>query len=228
MEEKQHKYKKRLPLLVLLILVVILLYVLIAGKYLTFEQLKSYKDDLYHFVQQHYLMSAVGLIFIYIVMAALSLPGGPVVTMAGGFAFGILQAIIFVNIGATIGAAIAFLLSRYLVGDWVQTKFKDQLKTFNHQFEQNGIYFLLTLRFAPIFPFTWLNLFCGLTNIRIFTFLWTTSLGILPGTLLASYTGSQLGQINSPKDLLSPGIWVAFILLSIFAFLPVIYKKLRK
>jgi uncharacterized membrane protein YdjX (TVP38/TMEM64 family) len=228
MEEKQHKYKKRLPFLVLLILLVILLYVLVAGKYLTFEQLKSYKDGLYHFVRQHYFMSAAGLIVIYVVMAGLSMPGGPVVTMAGGFVFGILQAAIFVNIGATMGATIAFLLSRYLVGDWVQTRFKDQLKTFNHQFEQNGIYFLLTLRFAPIFPFTWLNLFCGLTNISIVTFLWTTALGILPGTLLAAYTGSQLGQINSPEDLLSPGIWIAFILLSIFAFLPVVYKKLKR
>ncbi len=224
----EKKYKKRLIFLVLLVFLVVFFYIFGMKEYLSFEKLKAYRADLYVFVQRHFLVSVIGFIVIYILIASLSMPGAPVLAMAGGFVYGFIQTAAIVNIAATIGATTAFLLSRYLVGDWVQTRFKEKLQTFNRQFEKDGVYYLLTLRFAPIFPFTWVNLFCGLTNIRILTFLWTTALGILPGTLLICYTGSQLGQINSPKDLLSPGIWIAFILLSIFAFLPVVYKKLRK
>ena len=224
----EKKYKKRLIFLVLLVLLVAFLYISGMNEYLSFKKLKSYRADLYVFVHQHFLISIIGFFVIYILIASLSMPGAPILAMAGGFVYGVFQTTAIVDIAATIGATIAFLLSRCLVGDWVQNRFKDKLQTFNRQFEQDGVYYLLTLRFAPIFPFTWINLFCGLTNISIITFLWTTALGILPGTLLAAYTGSQLGQINSPKDLLSPGIWIAFILLSIFAFLPVIYKKLKR
>jgi uncharacterized membrane protein YdjX (TVP38/TMEM64 family) len=149
-------------------------------------------------------------------------------TMAGSFMFGVFGAVVYVNIGATIGAVIAFSLSRYLVGDWVQTRYKNKLKMFNQQVEQNGVYYLLTLRLMPLFPFTWINLFSGLTKMRLFTFLWTTSLGILPGTVVNAYAGSQLGRINSPEELFSSRVLIAFFLLGLFALLPVIVKRLRK
>jgi len=219
---------KKVILLLLLICLVIILYIFGIEEHLTFEQLKSHKAGLLHFVEHHYLFSVFGFIIIYILVAGMALPGGPVLTMTGGFIFGILEAAIYVNIGATTGATIAFLLSRYLVGDWVQARFKDKWAAFNRQFAQNGVYYILTLRFAPGVPFTWINLSCGLTNIRISPYIWTTSLGIFPGTLVFSYIGSQLGHIDSPEDLLSFGVWAAFLLLSVFAFLPVIYKRLRK
>ena len=148
--------------------------------------------------------------------------------MAGAFVFGIWPAVVYVNISATVGAVMAFLLARYLLGDWVQNRFKDKLTGFNRQVEKNGVYYLLTLRLMPLFPFTWINLFCGLTTIRLVTFLWTTCLGILPGTVVFVYAGSQLGQINSPGELLSPGVLLAFFLLGIFALFPVIVKRLKK
>jgi uncharacterized membrane protein YdjX (TVP38/TMEM64 family) len=220
--------KKRLILLALLILLVIVLYVLWFKDFLTFERLKTYRSDLYDFVRGHMVISVIGFIFIYIVAAGLSLPGSPVLTMAGAFVFSVFPAAVYVNIGATIGAVTAFSLSRYLVGDWVQTRYKDKLTIFNRQVEQDGVYYLLTLRFMPLFPFTWINLFSGLTKMRLFTFLWTTSLGILPGTVVNAYTGSQLGRINSPGELFSPRVLIAFFLLGLFALMPVIVKRLRK
>jgi uncharacterized membrane protein YdjX (TVP38/TMEM64 family) len=222
------RYKKRFLLLTLIIAAVVILYVSAAGEYLTFDGLKTYKNSLYDFVQRHYSVSLVIFIFLYFILAGLSMPGGPVLTMAGGFVFGIFPALMLVEISATMGAAAAFFLSRFFIGSWVQEKYARRLETFNRGFEQDGIYYLLTLRFAPIFPFTWINLFCGLTTIRTITFTWTTVIGILPGTLLAAYTGSQLRKINSPNDLLSPGIWLAFFLLSILAFIPVIYKRKKQ
>jgi uncharacterized membrane protein YdjX (TVP38/TMEM64 family) len=220
--------KKRLILLGLLIFLVILLYFLWFKDFLTFEQLKAYRGDLYAFVKGHMLACVIGFIFIYIMVAGLSLPGSPVLTMAGAFVFGVFGAVVYVIIGATIGAVTAFSLSRYLVGDWVQARYKDKLTTFNRQVEQDGVYYLLTLRFMPLFPFTWINLFSGLTKMRLGTFLWTTSLGILPGTVVNAYAGSQLGRINSPGELFSPRILIAFFLLGVFALMPVIVKRLRK
>jgi uncharacterized membrane protein YdjX (TVP38/TMEM64 family) len=220
--------KKRLVLLVLLIFLVILLYVLWFRDFLTFERLKAYRSDLFDFVRGHMLVSVIGFIFIYIVVAGLSLPGSPVLTMAGAFVFGVFGAVVYVIIGASIGAVTAFSLSRYLVGDWVQARYKDKLAIFNRQVEQNGVYYLLTLRLMPLFPFTWINLFSGLTKMRLFTFLWTTSLGILPGTVVNAYAGSQLGRINSPEELFSTRILIAFFLLGVFALIPVIIKGLRK
>ncbi|MGD2087387.1 MAG: VTT domain-containing protein [Candidatus Aminicenantes bacterium] len=220
--------KKRFILLALLIFLVILLYFLWFKDSLTFERLKAYSGDLYDFVQGHMLVSVIGFIFIYVVVAGLSLPGCPILAMSGAVVFGVAAAAFYVNIGATIGAVTAFSLSRYLVGDWVQARYKDKLAAFNRQVEENGVYYLLTLRFMPLFPFTWINLFSGLTKMPLFTFIWTTSLGILPGTLVITYTGSQLGRINSPEELFSSRVLLAFFLLSVFALLPVIVKRVRK
>lgn len=220
--------KKRLILLGLLIFLVILLYFLWFKDFLTFERLKAYRGDLYEFVKSHMLVCVIGFIFIYIIVAGLSLPGSPVLTMAGAFVFGVFGAVVYVIIGATIGAVTAFSLSRYLVGDWVQARYKDKLATFNRQVEQNGVYYLLTLRLMPLFPFTWINLFSGLTKMRLFTFLWTTALGILPGTVVNAYAGSQLGRINSPGELFSSRVLIAFFLLGVFALMPVIVKRSRK
>lgn len=220
--------KRRLVLLVLLIFLVILLYVLWFRDFLTFERLKAYRSGLFDFVRGHMLVSVIGFIFIYIVVAGMSLPGSPVLTMAGAFVFGVFGAVVYVNIGASIGAVTAFSLSRYLVGEWAQARYKDKLTIFNRQVEQNGVYYLLTLRLMPLFPFTWINLFSGLTKMRLFTFLWTTSLGILPGTVVNAYAGSQLGRINSPEELFSSRVLIAFFLLSVFALMPVIVKGLRK
>jgi len=223
------KYEnKKLVLLGLLIFLVIVLYILWFKDFLTFERLKAYRSDLYNFVRGHMLISVIGFIFIYIVIAGLSLPGSPVLTMAGAFVFGVFGAVFYVNIGATIGAVTAFSLSRYLVGDWVQARYKNKLTTFNRQVEQDGVYYLLTLRFMPLFPFTWINLFSGLTKMCLVTFIWTTSLGILPGTLVNAYAGSQLGRINSPGEFFSSRVLIAFFLLGVFALMPVIVRRLRK
>ena len=222
------KYRKRLILLVLLVILVTATYFLGLKDYLTFEQLHIYKAELRQYVEQHYWKSVLWFTIGYMLLAGLSVPGTPVLTMAGGYVYGVLHAAVYVDIAAALGATIAFLLSRYLVGKWVQHRFQKNLEEFNSQFERHGIYYLLTLRLAPILPFTWINLFSGLTNIRVFSYMWTTAVGILPGTLLYSAIGKQLGHIDSPKDLLTPGVWIAFFLLGVFALLPLIYKRIKK
>ncbi len=225
---KMKKYRKILILLVLLIILVTAVYILGLKDYLTFERLQVYKAGLRQYVEHHYWISVLWFTIAYMLLAGLSVPGTAVLTMAGGYVYGVLQAAIYVDIGATLGATTAFLLSRYLVGKWVRKRYQKNLEEFDSQFKSHGIYYLLTLRLAPVLPFTRTNLFSGPINIRVFSYMWTTALGILPVTLLYSAIGKQLGHIETPGDLQSPGVWIAFFLLGLFALLPLIYKRMKK
>ncbi|NJL59874.1 MAG: TVP38/TMEM64 family protein [Desulfobacteraceae bacterium] len=116
-------------------------------------------------VGHHPIGSAVGFILIYIVSVALSIPGATLLTLIGGFLFGKWWGTLYVNVGATSGAMLAFLLSRYLLGETLQQKYDRQLKTMNHELEKNGVWYILSLRLLPVFPFFLINLVAGLTRI---------------------------------------------------------------
>jgi uncharacterized membrane protein YdjX (TVP38/TMEM64 family) len=197
------------------------------GDYLTLENLKANRDSLLEYVKHNYISSSLAYIFIYIIAIGLSIPGGAVLTLAGGYVFGTFPAVIYVNIGATGGATLAFLITRYLVGDWVQKRYENYLRRFNQEISAHGPNYLLTLRLIPIFPFFLINVCAGLTRIPLKSFIWTTSLGILPGDIVYSFAGSQLGTINSTKDIFSKNIVAAFILLALFSILPVFYNRLK-
>jgi uncharacterized membrane protein YdjX (TVP38/TMEM64 family) len=134
---------------------------------------------------------------------------------------------VYVNVGATLGATFAFLFSRYILGRAIQAKYGAQLEKFNRELDENGHLYLLTVRFIPVFPFFLINILSGLTKIPLWTYVWTTSAGILPGSLVYTFAGSQLGTINSIGDLLTGRILVAFLLLAALTLTPLVLKKLR-
>ena len=178
-------------------------------------------------VERNYLLSVGGYIVIYIVVVAFSIPGATILTLGGGFLFGTLWGAIYVNAGATIGATLAFLFCRYVAGEWVQNKYQDKLTTFNRELLKNGYRYLLALRFIPVFPFFLINIFAGLTRIPLRTFIWTTSIGIFPGSLVYAFAGSQLGDIQSVEDIFSARIAVAFSLLAFLVLFPVIVNYFK-
>lgn len=220
-------YRKRLILLGIVIIGVVGIYQSGLIDYLTFENLKKFKADIHQYVDNHPVLSMLLFVGIYIAVTGLSLPGATILTLGGGFIFGTLSATLLVNVGATTGATLAFLLARYLLGDWIQERFEEQLKTFNRELDRYGKNYLLTLRLAPVFPFMWINLFSGLTKIPLATYVWTTAVGILPGSIVYAYTGSQLNTIEKLSDIASPGIVTAFFLLSLFAVVPVVIQKVK-
>ena len=169
-------------------------------------------------------LTAVGVFaLIYIAVTALSLPGAAVMTLAGGAVFGLLWGSLIVSFASTIGATLAFLASRFLLRDWVQARFGDRLKSINEGTGKEGGFYLFTLRLVPAFPFFIINLVMGLTPIRTWTFYWVSQIGMLAGTLVYVNAGTQLAQIDSLKDILSPGLLASFALLGIF---PLIAKKI--
>ncbi len=196
------------------------------GQYLSLEALKQNRDQLLAFTESNYAASVAIFILTYIVVTGLSLPGAVILTLAGGFVFGGVIGTLFVNLGATTGATLAFLAARYLLRDWVEQKFGRWIEPVQQGFAKNAFSYLLTLRLIPLFPFFVVNLVSGLTRVNVGTYVAATAIGIIPGSFVYAYAGRQLGTINSLKEIASPNVIGAFVLLGLLALMPMLYKRL--
>lgn len=195
------------------------------SRYLSLETLKEHRDQLLLFTETHYAASILLFILAYVVVAGLALPGAVILTLAGGFLFGSVWGTLFVNLGATTGAVLAFLASRYLLHDTVEQKFGKWLGPFQEGFAKDAFSYLMTLRLIPLFPFFVVNLVSGLTRVNVGTYAAATAIGIIPGSFVYAYAGRQLGSINTLKEIASPNVIGAFVLLGLFALIPIAYKK---
>ena len=152
----------------------------------------------------------------YITIAALSLPGALVMTLIAGALFGLLWGTVIVSFASSIGATIAFLVSRYLLREAIQSHFGDRLRTINNGIAKDGAFYLFMLRLVPLFPFFIVNLLMGLTPIRTANYYWVSQAGMLAGTLVYVNAGTQLAKISELSSVTSPGILVSFTLLGVF------------
>ena len=196
-------------------------------KFLDFAYVSAQRTALREYVEAHYWVSVAAFIALYMT-TALFVPGAIVLNMAGGFLFGVLPTALYVNAGATFGSFLALLVSRHMLGTWMQERYAEQLRPLNRALERHGISYLLAVRIIPVLPFFTVNYLVGLTRIPLITFLWTTSLGMFPGSLVYAYAGLQLGSINRPEDMLSPSILAVLALLGLFTLLPPIFNFLRR
>jgi len=215
-------------LLVAMAAMAALFYYFDLGQYLSLESLKDNRDKLSDYYQGHAWQMILGFIGVYIVSVALSLPGATILTLTGGAIFGSVAGTLIVNVGATIGATLAFLVSRFLLRDWVEKKFGEKLKPINDGFSKNAINYILFLRLVPLFPFFLVNLASGLTQVRLRVYVFGTMVGILPGGFVYANAGSNLASINSISDIASPGVLGAFALLGLFALIPTLYNRFKK
>ncbi len=216
-------------IIVALCIVALIVMIRISGLHelLTFDMLRQCRNQLLSITEQNYFLTAGIFIIIYIAVVALSIPGAVILSFAAGFLFGF-WGVLYVNIGATIGAIIAFLVARYLIGDWLQKRYADKLASFNREIEENGYNYLLMLRLIPVFPFFLVNIFAGITRIPLLTYAWTTMIGIAPASFVFIYAGRQLGNIDKPGDIISWYILLVFVLFGLLALSPVFLKKLMK
>ncbi len=221
------KRNKNILFLVLFIGVIVAVRYSPIGHALTFENLKTHREDLFALVQSRYLQSVVAYIAAYIVIVALSVPGAVIMTLAGGFLFGTIPAAFYIDLGATTGATLAFLIARYVMGNRLQEKYQKQLSSFNGEMKKNGARYLLTLRLIPVFPFFLINFLSGLTNVPVKTFVWTTALGIIPATVIFAYAGRQIGTINAVSEILSARVIIALTVLAALALFPAAYNRIK-
>jgi len=219
--------KKKAALLIIIALAIGLFYYLDLGRYLTLESLKANRDLLLNYYADNRFIFIASYIFIYTIQTALSLPGAAILTLAGGAIFGALMGTIWVNIGATTGAVLAFLLAQTLLRDWVVKKFGRQMEALDKGLSESGMSYLLFLRLVPLFPFFLVNLACGITGLPLRTYILGTMVGILPGSFVYANAGASIASINNMGDVASPRVLVSFALLGLFALIPTVYKKIK-
>ena len=216
------KYKK-LALLAVLVLLLGTYFAFDSGQYLNLQTLKHQQASIEVFRTSHPLLSAAVFFVVYVVATALSVPGAALLTLAGGAVFGLLCGTLIVSFASTIGATLAFLISRFLLRDWVARSFGQRLVAIDEGVRREGGFYLFTLRLVPVFPFFLVNLLLGLTAMKTRTFFWVSQLGMLAGTLVYVNAGTQLASLESLSGILSPGLLGSFVLLGLF---PLIAKKI--
>jgi uncharacterized membrane protein YdjX (TVP38/TMEM64 family) len=186
------------------------------GQYLSLENFKAQQAEILAAKNAQPALYVAGFFLIYVAVTGLSIPGAAIMTLIAGALFGLVPGTILVSFASTIGATLAFLGSRYVLRDWVQSKFGERLKAIDDGLAKDGAFYLFTLRLIPVFPFFVINLLMGLTRIRTWTFFWVSQLGMLAGTIVYVNAGTQISQIESTAGLLSPVLIGSFILLALF------------
>ena len=185
------------------------------GDYLTVEGIKQVAGDVGAYYERNPAQVIVGFFFVYVAVAAASLPGAAVMTLAAGALFGVLVGTIIVSFASTLGATLAFLASRYVLRDGIEARFGERLRTVNQGLESDGAFYLFTIRMIPLFPFFVVNLVMGLTRIGTWTFAWVSQIGMLLGTIVYVNAGTQLARIDSLSGIASPAVLASFALLGI-------------
>lgn len=189
------------------------------GSYLTIENLKAQQGAIDARYQANTLLVIVAFFLIYVAVTAVSIPGAAIMTLAAGAIFGLFVGTIIVSFASTIGATLAFLASRYLLRDWVESKFGQRLKKINEGMERDGAFYLFSIRLVPAFPFFLVNLLMGLTKIRIWTYCIASQIGMLAATIVFVNAGTQLSRVNSVGEIFSLPVMGSFALLAIFPWI---------
>ena len=193
-----------------------LFFALDLGHYLSLDWLKAQQAAIAAYRADHPLAAVAAYFALYVAVTALSLPGAALMTLAGGAVFGLLWGTLIVSFASSIGATLAFLASRFLLRDWVMTRFGRRLAAIDAGVRKEGAFYLFTLRLVPVFPFFLVNLLLGLTAMKARTFYWVSQLGMLAGTVVYVNAGTQLAQIDSLAGIVSPGLLLSFALLGVF------------
>jgi uncharacterized membrane protein YdjX (TVP38/TMEM64 family) len=220
------KYWKEGVIVVVLGLLAALL-LLRSGDLLTFEKVKENSTLLRDYVSSHYLLSLL-LFAVAFLSTAFAVPGALVLTVSGGFLFGTIPGAVYATIFSTIGSLLAFFASRHLIGRWIQNRYEKKLDRFNKEMNAYGPNYLFVVRIIPVMPAFLINYLSGLTPISPVRFTFATFLGIFPGAIVYSLAGSEMQHIQNPGDVLSGRVLIAFLLLALFALVPVILKKVKQ
>ncbi len=215
--------RRRLFVLVAVVAAVLLFFALGLGRYFTLEFVQSQQAALAAYYAANPLRTAALFFLIYVALAALSVPGAVVLTLAAGAIFGLVVGLVLVSFASSIGATLAFLTSRFLLRDALSTRFGASLAAINRGIDQEGGFYLFTVRLVPAFPFFVVNLVMGLTSMKTWTFYWVSQLGMLLGTAAFVNAGTELARITSLQGILSPRILLAFVVLGV---LPLVSKKI--
>jgi pyruvate/2-oxoglutarate dehydrogenase complex dihydrolipoamide dehydrogenase (E3) component/uncharacterized membrane protein YdjX (TVP38/TMEM64 family) len=208
--------KSRLALVIVIVIAITAFFIFDLGRFFTLEFFKSQQAAIDAYFTANPLQTAGIFFVIYVAVTGLSLPGAALMTLIAGAIFGLLWGTVIVSFASSMGATLAFLASRFLFRDAIQSRFGDSLKAINAGVHKDGAFYLFTLRLVPAFPFFVINLVMGLTPIRTWAFYWVSQVGMLAGTIVYVNAGTQIARIESLRGILSPELIISFTLLGVF------------
>jgi uncharacterized membrane protein YdjX (TVP38/TMEM64 family) len=203
------------------------------GDYLSFDALRDNRELLTSFVTDHAVIAVISFIALYAFSTALSLPGGAVLSIAGGFLFGSILGTAWIVVGATLGAIVLFLAAKTALGDVLRAKAGPWMQRMEAGFKDNAFSYLLVLRLVPLFPFFVVNLVPAFLGVGLRTFTAATFIGIIPGAFVFASVGAGLGSVFeqggdfSPAAALTPEVIIALLGLAVLSLVPVGYEKLK-
>lgn len=213
--------KTKLILIAVIAAVIAAFFLFDLGQYFNLEYLKSQKDSLNALYNANPVLISAIFFIVYVLVAAFNLPAAGLLTVAAGAILGFWNGLFVVSFASTIGATGAFLMTRYLFHDAIQSKFGDRLSAINSGIEREGAFYVFGLRLVPLFPFFVVNAVLGLTKIKTWTYYWSSQIGMLAGTAVYVNAGTQLANIESLGDIASPKLIASFVLLGVF---PIVAK----
>ena len=231
------KLPRHLLRLLPLILVIVGIWLVLhfgLNQYLSFEAIKTHKDLLLTWIDDHYFLSVLFFMLAYIIVVALSIPGAVFLTLTAGFLFGSVLGTIYVVIAATIGATCIFLIVQFSLGQWLAEKNGTWVTRMQQGFQKNALQYLLFLRLVPLFPFSVVNVVPGILNIKKSTYVIGTFFGIIPGSFVYAWLGHGLGYAFSSGKapnlsvIFEPAVFWPIIGLAALSLIPIVYKRLRK
>lgn len=226
------RWKKYIPLGVIACFMV-LAYLFDISQYFDYEQLKNHRLYLKGIVSKHPVTSSLLFIIIYVTATALSVPGGSLLSITGGFLFPQPISTIYVVFAATVGATCLFIAAKTAIGGSLKRKAGPMMQKMQAGFRESAANYLLFLRLVPLFPFWLVNLAPAFFGVKLSTFIWTTFVGIIPGAFVFTQAGVGLGSLLEVEgefniaSIFTTEIKIALIALAIFALLPVFIKKMR-
>jgi uncharacterized membrane protein YdjX (TVP38/TMEM64 family) len=224
--------RRFLPLIVLLVAIA-LVFALGLDQYLSFEALRQHRALLLDFVERNAVLAPLLFVLVYAAVIALSIPGGAVLTIAGGFLFGIVLGTLLVVIGATAGATAIFLIARSALGDALRARVGPRMRRMEEGFREDAFNYLLFLRLIPLFPFWLVNIVPALLGVGLGTYVVATFIGIIPGSLVYASVGNGLGAVFDAGEtpdlgiIFRPEIILPIAGIAVLALLPVGYRKFK-
>ena len=213
---------RRPALLIFILICTFLISYIYLQEIFNLDKLKENIDFLKIWVDKEFYLIRISFFILYILFSGLSFPLVPtILTIAAGAMFGVIEGVIIVSFASTIGACICFLLSRYLLKEFINDKFQKTKIIIDNKFSVNGNYYLLSLRLIPTISFVLINLIMGVLPISLFRFYYISQLGMLPATVIYVNAGSEISKVNNINDVMSFTLMVSFILV---ATLPLLIK----
>jgi uncharacterized membrane protein YdjX (TVP38/TMEM64 family) len=218
--------KKRYAIVFSLLILCLFLFLNVDIHFFSLKLLKKYAFDLQLYTQQHYLTVLFCYMLLFISATACFIPVTILMTILGGFLFGGMYGAMYAAFAGTIGGSLVFLIVRHLLRDWVYENYAKQFERFSKAFHKHGARYLLSLQISPITPTFFINLFMGLTNISLWTYMWTAFVGMLPGAFIYALAGQKIQGITQLDDVMPPIVFVLLFILSILVMVPMVIRKL--